>query len=116
GRGIALYALVGKGITAENIAKAAGFLVGECSCEVRRQNPGVDLLMAADWETGAELGSLAGLSAGRALESASAPERSPMIERDDSRLLTNALLGTLLGLTVVGGLGFLLLRRSKGAR
>src|SRR5262245_15707935 len=61
GRGIALHALVGKGITEENIATAAGFLVGECSCEVRRLNPGVDLLMTADWEGGEEMPSLAHL-------------------------------------------------------
>lgn len=54
GRGIVLHALVGKGITERNIGASAGFLCGACSCEVKRQNPGVDLLMTADWETGAE--------------------------------------------------------------
>lgn len=54
GRGIILHALVGKGITERNIASSAGFLCGACSCEVKAQNPGVDLLMTADWETGAE--------------------------------------------------------------
>jgi hypothetical protein len=50
GRGIALYTLVGKGITKDNIAEASVFLTGACSCEVKRLNPGVDLLMTADWE------------------------------------------------------------------
>jgi hypothetical protein len=55
GRGIALYALIGKGITDKNIAAAAMFVVGECACEVRRENPGKDLLIAAAWETGQPL-------------------------------------------------------------
>jgi hypothetical protein len=50
GRGRVLYALVGAGITADNIREAGAFLVGACSCEVKRQNPGTDLLMAVDWD------------------------------------------------------------------
>lgn len=50
GRGRALYALVGKGINNETIDQAAIYLTGSCSCEVKEQNPGVDLLMAAHWE------------------------------------------------------------------
>jgi hypothetical protein len=50
GRGRALLPLVGRGITAENIENSASFLVGPCSCQVKDQNPGFDLLLAADWE------------------------------------------------------------------
>jgi hypothetical protein len=50
GRGRVLYALVGKGINEENIAGACGFLVGPCSCIVKAENPGTDLLMSVDWE------------------------------------------------------------------
>ena len=50
GRGRVLYALAGKGITHENIDQAASFLIGACSCEVKEQNPGIDLLLAADWD------------------------------------------------------------------
>lgn len=50
GRGRVLYALVGRGITPDNITEACSFLVGPCSCQVKGQNPGVDMLMAADWE------------------------------------------------------------------
>lgn len=50
GRGRALYALVGAGIRTETIDRAAIFLIGKCSCEVKEKNPGVDLLLAADWE------------------------------------------------------------------
>lgn len=49
GRGRAMPALVGAGITPGNIEDAARFLAGPCTCEVKRDNPGVDLLMTADW-------------------------------------------------------------------
>ena len=51
GQGRALYALVGDGIKHETIDKAATFLIGKCSCEVKEQNPGFDLLLAADWKS-----------------------------------------------------------------
>jgi hypothetical protein len=49
GRGRVLYALVGAGITAENVRRAASFIGGDCSCTVKRDNPGIDLLLTADW-------------------------------------------------------------------
>lgn len=49
GRGRALYALVGPGIRHDTIDEAASFLIGKCSCQVKERNPGVDLLMRADW-------------------------------------------------------------------
>jgi hypothetical protein len=51
GRGRCLYALVGRGISRETIDQAATFLIGKCSCEVKEKNPGVDLLLSADWQT-----------------------------------------------------------------
>lgn len=50
GRGRVLYALVGKGINDEMILRACQFVVGPCSCQVKAQNPGFDLLMSKDWE------------------------------------------------------------------
>jgi hypothetical protein len=50
GRGRALFPLVGAGITAGNVGEYAEFLVGACSCQVKEQNPGFDLLLTADWE------------------------------------------------------------------
>ncbi|MHC4680903.1 MAG: hypothetical protein ACYTEK_19655, partial [Planctomycetota bacterium] len=50
GRGRALYALVGEGINTDNIREAVGFLTGPCGCEVKMLNPGVDLLMAFNWD------------------------------------------------------------------
>ncbi len=50
GRGRVLYALVGKGIFRETIGMASRFIVGPCSCQVKEQNPGFDLLLAVDWD------------------------------------------------------------------
>lgn len=50
GRGRALFALVGKGINAENLQEAIAFITGPCGCEVKMLNPGVDLLMAENWD------------------------------------------------------------------
>jgi len=50
GRGRALYALVAEGINTDNIREAVGFLTGPCGCEVKMLNPGVDLLMAVNWD------------------------------------------------------------------
>ena len=52
GRGRALYALVGKGINPKNIRAACALLTGPCSCQVKDENPGVDVLMATDWDAG----------------------------------------------------------------
>lgn len=50
GRGRVLYALVGKGISELTIGLASRFIIGPCSCQVKNQNPGFDLLMANDWD------------------------------------------------------------------
>jgi hypothetical protein len=51
GRGRALYALVGMGINQKLIRKACNSIIGWCSCTVKEDNPGVDLLFRADWES-----------------------------------------------------------------
>jgi hypothetical protein len=56
GRGRALYAIAGGGITDRNIALAADFITGFCSCQVKEENPGTDLLMVVDWEAGIKEG------------------------------------------------------------
>lgn len=50
GRGRVLYALVGPGIAPETIGIASRFIVGPCSCQVKEQNPGFDLLLSFDWD------------------------------------------------------------------
>lgn len=49
GRGRVLPGLVGRGINAENIQEAAEYVVGPCACQLKRDNPGVDLLLAGSW-------------------------------------------------------------------
>ena len=51
GRGRALEPLIGRGINLENVFEHTSYFCGACSCEIKNQNPGVDLLIAADWET-----------------------------------------------------------------
>lgn len=71
GRGRALYAIVGAGLNRDVVAEACAFVTGACSCQVKAQNPGVDLLLRADWDRAVgqttpaftELPPLAGLAA-----------------------------------------------------
>jgi hypothetical protein len=49
GRGRILYALVGAGITEGNLRETAAFLTGACSCRVKKETPGIDLLLRSDW-------------------------------------------------------------------
>ena len=50
GRGRVLYGLVGDGIMLETIDTACKFISGPCSCQVKNQNPGFDLLIESDWD------------------------------------------------------------------
>ena len=54
GRGRALCAIMGEDLTADRIGEEAAFLVGPCSCIVKEQNPGIDLLIAVDWDAALE--------------------------------------------------------------
>ena len=49
GRGRVMYALVGNGISSQNILTACSTIIGWCSCTIKESNPGQDLLMTADW-------------------------------------------------------------------
>jgi hypothetical protein len=50
GRGRTHFALIGNGITPANIEESCRFLCGACSCQIKQQNPGIDLLMAVNWD------------------------------------------------------------------
>ncbi len=54
GRGRMLWARIGDGISAEPefspVDEACRYLVGACSCQVKADNPGIDLLMNVDWD------------------------------------------------------------------
>ena len=51
GRGRVLYALSGERMERQSIEDACRFLTGACQCTVKGENPGLDLLMAVDWES-----------------------------------------------------------------
>jgi len=50
GRGRMLDAVVGRGINARNVLALCGFLAGPCACEIKDDNPGLDLLVSAAWD------------------------------------------------------------------
>ena len=50
GRGRTYYALIGKGINADLIEQNCRFICGDCSCQVKEQNPGSDVLLAVNWD------------------------------------------------------------------
>jgi len=54
GRGRAMPPYVGKGINTENLTLEIQFLASACSCFVKEQNPGADLLMRWNWDATAE--------------------------------------------------------------
>lgn len=51
GRGRMLDAIPTDPLDANVILNACQYMVGECSCTVKAQNPGVDLLMEVDWKS-----------------------------------------------------------------
>jgi hypothetical protein len=53
GRGRALFSCLGEGIHPDNLVQDIEFITGACSCTVKEQNPGVDLLVQYDWEAAA---------------------------------------------------------------
>jgi hypothetical protein len=53
GRGRALFSCLGEGIHRDNLLQDIEFITGACSCTVKEQNPGVDLLVKYDWEAAA---------------------------------------------------------------
>lgn len=50
GRGRLLMGLTGKDLTAATIGQVSHYLCGNCSCEIKQENPGVDLLLAVNWD------------------------------------------------------------------
>jgi hypothetical protein len=50
GRGRALDGFASSQVTAELVENVVAFVCGACSCEVKSMNPGVDLLIATDWD------------------------------------------------------------------
>ena len=50
GQGRVLGAWPADTMDAEGIEEASFFLTGACSCQVKAQNPGWDLLLSVDWK------------------------------------------------------------------
>ncbi len=50
GRGRAVSALAAPHVNDQGVGAFAQFICGQCSCEVKELNPGIDLLLAADWD------------------------------------------------------------------
>jgi hypothetical protein len=50
GRGRVLPALVGDEINGDILAEACAYLIGPCSCQIKQQNPGYDVLMSVPWD------------------------------------------------------------------
>ena len=136
GRGRVLYGIIGEGISAETLELAATYLTGACSCQVKEDNPGVDLLMDLDWdsmvetslETDRELPELTGVvsqpgtngieDSGSEIVSASEKE-TPQLPKQamktgaGNRLILWASLGALSLLVVSVAVGSLLITRKK---
>ncbi|MFP4380974.1 MAG: hypothetical protein ACLFUS_10790 [Candidatus Sumerlaeia bacterium] len=49
GQGRAVYPFIGDEITSDNLNMACAFLAGDCSCVIKDQNPGMDMLFQTDW-------------------------------------------------------------------
>jgi hypothetical protein len=49
GRGRVLEGMIGKDITLEHTLGASSYLCSACSCQVKEENPGLDMLMAVKW-------------------------------------------------------------------
>lgn len=54
GRGRALPPYIDQGVSRENILDCLDFMSSACSCTVKEQNPGVDLLLRYDWQAAAD--------------------------------------------------------------
>ncbi len=54
GRGRVMPPGIGKEVTVESLCGLLRFLGDRCSCTIKDQNPGLDLLMRWDWEAAAE--------------------------------------------------------------
>ena len=54
GRGRTMMPYIGKGITLDNLGRCLTYLTGPCSCMVKAENPGADLLVRWDWQATAD--------------------------------------------------------------
>ena len=122
GRGRVLDALMGPQIDKDVIEDACAFLVGPCSCIVKDQNPGIDMVMAVDWDAALagqpsaipkmEPPPLAGVSA-FVPGDAAGPGRGAGTLR--GLLLWYGLLGAGAGVLILGAVGLWMWRKARSA-
>ena len=121
GRGRALEGIPGSALNESSIGSACQYLCGECSCQVKDQNPGIDLLLAVDWSEKLEgslfmverkLPALSGLGIETTV---TAETPAPVLTAGNSRMVPRALALTLGGLLIVIVFGtYLMNRRQSG--
>lgn len=122
GRGRMLTVFHGKDLNPDGIAEVVAFLCGPCSCEIKEQNPGVDLLLTADWDGGLTmpvvvdqamppLVSLASVAASATEESAPPPSAPPPEPDTGVRWHRSAAFAVLLMVIVVGTGAAFIMRR-----
>ena len=123
GRGRVLWPMPAKDITPDNLQSSMEFLCGSCSCQIKDQNPGYDLMLCVDWETmienkfigQTELPALSGPSVQASNDKADAPSPLAKVsnEHSVSHSLTPLLLAGLVLLALVGGSALILLKRAE---
>ncbi len=130
GRGRMLGPVTGEEFTVDVVRSITYFLAGACSCQVKELNPGVDLLMAVDWEgllAGSLLldealppltGVMPEAPAPASAVSVPPPADPPPAVADDvpvaGKLLRNVVLLVVLGCLVVAGVTLALRRKGQG--
>jgi hypothetical protein len=118
GRGRALGAAAGTDLKPLAISKGCEFLIGDCACEIKEQNPGRDLLMAVNWNAHLT-GPLASDTpvpplTGVLAAATTAPAQIPAASAVAPDTLWRNILFTLLGVALIAaGLTWFTLRRSR---
>lgn len=108
GRGRALYALVGDGIRGQNIEIACSFLAGWCSCEIKEQNPGVDILMSVNWDSRIDEGLYK-----QTTQLLNSSREVTVEDTKQSNMRRNILIAVIIQLLVVFAIAFLIIWRRK---
>jgi len=94
GRARAIPPCIDKGITVQNLARELTFIAGACSCTIKEQNPGVDLLVRFDWDKaaatiaekfGAEEGNEKQIGSSEFFPDLLIPGTEPSKKKDDSK-------------------------------
>ena len=81
GRGRVLGAWGARDFGDEQIDEVCLFLLGACSCQVKRENPGWDLLLAEDWDTDLQAMGVPPLDAPETIRAAAPPKPpAPVVE------------------------------------